>query len=69
MTIGLAALHCATLGKRIEAKRYLGSAMQRRPDLTVASWRAMFHFPKWQQVVEACEDAVEVLVELGLPRE
>ncbi len=67
MTFLAAAFHSAAVGKKDAASRYLETAMLRKPGLTAEKWRSLFPFPTFPKYVEACESALQILIELGLP--
>jgi len=63
----------ATLYARLNdldhAKYLLERAMGRRPALSLKMWQTAFPFPSWPRMIKSIEPELEMLVEIGLPRE
>ena len=56
-------------GDRSTAARYLQTALRKRPDLTLVKWKTFFPFSSWPKMIADTEKELEILVEMGLPKE
>lgn len=65
----ICAVGCVRMGLTDRAKKHLTAALQRRPELTKDNYRDAFLQPSWPAWYENDLDALETLVELGLPRD
>jgi TolB-like protein len=63
------ALLCVRLGQMNDARRFLYLALEKRPQLTLASWRHAFPFPYWPRMYASTEPELQALGAMGLPRE
>ncbi|WP_282169263.1 adenylate/guanylate cyclase domain-containing protein [Ruegeria atlantica] len=65
----ICAVGCVRMGFTDRATKHLSAALQRRPELTKENYRHAFLQPSWPDFYENDLDALETLVELGLPRD
>ncbi len=65
----ICAVGCVRMGFTDRARKHLSAALQRRPELTKDNYRDAFLQPSWPEWYEKDLDALERLVELGLPRD
>jgi len=64
-----AATAFANVGEIETARSYLNKALARNPDLTMENYRTAFSHPAWPEWFEKARAELEMLVEMGLPRE
>ncbi len=64
-----AAIANAAAGRMEPARSYLQATQARRPDISVAAWRAAWRYPSFPSMIAAAEQALKSLVALGLPIE
>jgi len=64
-----AAAACAIRGKTDHAQAFLNKALAHNPGLTVETYRTTFLHPAWPEWFEHSRPELEILVNLGLPRE
>lgn len=64
-----AATTSANMGKLDVARTNLNKALARNPSLTMEVYKRAFPFPAWPEWFEHSRPDLEVLVELGLPRD
>lgn len=66
MSVAMSYIH---LGSERDAKPFLAEAIERRPDLTLESYRSAFQHPNFPAWYTYDLGALEKLTDLGLPRQ